>query len=106
MRSKTTLNLLNRVHNVTRDWARAANDSGVQLHPAALRPLLVLYHNKRAITASRLADVLNVSVASTARTVGILKRQGLVQATPHTTDQRQHLLSLTPLGQKLAEAAD
>lgn len=106
MRSKATLNLLNRVHTITREWARAANDSGAQLHPAALRPLLVLYHSKKPITASALADTLGISVASTARTVGLLRRQGLVQSVPHMTDQRQHLLTLTPSGRKLAESAD
>jgi DNA-binding MarR family transcriptional regulator len=106
MRSKATLNLLNRVHTLTRDWAVRAGASGTQLHPATLRPLLTLYHNKHPVTASALAETLGISVASTARTVAQLRNLGLVQSVQHESDQRQHLLTLSPLGRKIAESAD
>lgn len=56
-------------------------------------------------TVAALARAESVRPQSMRLTLAALEERELVTRTPHPTDQRQQLLSLTPAGERLIEAA-
>lgn len=57
------------------------------------------------MTPGDLADNEKVQPPSMTRVIGVLEERGLVIRTPHATDRRQVLLTVTPAGRSVVEQA-
>lgn len=73
---------------------------------AAPHQLSVLYHlDKRPSSPGELADVEKVSPPSMTRTVNGLVERGYVSRSPHPSDGRQVVLTLTDLGRQVLQVS-
>ncbi len=89
------------VVRVARHWRRMIDQelSGVDLSLALCWPLLILFHEKRELRMSVLADAVGIEGPSLVRTVDMLVGEGLVSRHADPADKRARLLRLTPLGE-------
>jgi DNA-binding MarR family transcriptional regulator len=79
-----------------------------QLNPsvaASHHPLLAALDRHPQLTIGKLAETLGVSQPGVTRAVGQLMEMGLVQVAMAEVDGRRRLVSLSPTGRKLVDAA-
>ena len=73
---------------------------------ARYEALMLLYFSRAgSLPLGKMGDRLQVHPASVTNLVNGLERNGLVVRTPHPSDRRTTLATITPAGRELAEAA-
>jgi DNA-binding MarR family transcriptional regulator len=73
---------------------------------ARYEALMLLYFSRAgSLPLGKMGDRLQVHPASITNLVDGLERAGLVQRTPHPSDRRTTLATLTPAGRAVAESA-
>jgi DNA-binding MarR family transcriptional regulator len=73
---------------------------------ARYEALMLLYFSRAgSLPLGKMGDRLQVHAASVTNLVNGLERNGLVVRTPHPSDRRTTLATITPPGRELAEAA-
>lgn len=96
--------------------ARRVSRALTRMYDEALRPLNIQATQLTVLNAiamcgaggcrmSMLADVLAMDVTTLSRSLGPLKKDGLVRTTRSLEDRRVRLVELTPAGQELIEEA-
>lgn len=77
------------------------------LSPIQLQVLIfILHHGELLRTVSLLAEEFSVSRPTMSDVVRVLEQKGLVRKTPAVVDARSMVLSLTPLGRRLAKSSE
>jgi DNA-binding MarR family transcriptional regulator len=94
---------IKRVHGRLREAAWAG--AGEAELPGAQVTVIGRLRNDGPSTAAVLAAAEHVSHQAITQTVAALKRAGLVRSTPHPKDGRKSVISVTPAGNRLFEAA-
>jgi DNA-binding MarR family transcriptional regulator len=82
----------------------AAYESGVEL-PIAQIAVITRLRNEGPTTASALAAAEHLTHQAITQTLTALKRAGLVRSMPDPKDGRKSVISVTPAGNRLFEAA-
>ncbi|WP_117193108.1 MarR family winged helix-turn-helix transcriptional regulator [Rhizobium terrae] len=64
-------------------------------------PVLLELWQEDGLTQKQLLDKLEVEQATLANTLSRMERDGLIQRTPHPSDRRAQIITLTALGREL-----
>lgn len=86
-----------------RDMARAF--TGTPLSAARMRVLWVVHHSG-PMTQRALAHALDVTPRNVSGLVDILEEAGYLERTPHPSDRRAIIVSLTPAGAELMQRTE
>jgi len=68
-------------------------------------PVLLELWQEDGLTQKQLLDKLEVEQATLANTLARMERDGLIARTPHPTDKRAQIITLTELGRSLETSA-
>ena len=67
-------------------------------------PVFYLLSQHQPINILELSETMQVSHSAASQLITVLKKQGLVKATPNSEDKRKQEISLTPSGEELLKA--
>jgi DNA-binding MarR family transcriptional regulator len=88
--------------SLSRSLQRRASALGFS--PGQFPVLLALWHED-GLTQRQLLDRMEVEQATLANTLGRMERDGLIARTPHPSDKRAQIISLTRRGRELETLA-